>query len=119
VGSACAGFLWSLDTVTHLRVNHPWLLCCLPLFGALEAWMYRWLGREAEAGSNLVIDSSHEAATGIQTRMAPLVYFGTMLTHLGVGSAGREGTAVQMRGGIAIALARWYRMGQSPDKKSF
>ena len=81
--------------------------------------MYLWLGLEAEAGSNLVIDSSHEAATGKQERMAPLVYFGTMLTHLGVGSAGREGTAVQMRGGIASALARWYRMGQSPDKKSF
>ena len=26
LGSACAGFLWSLDAVTHLRVTHPWLL---------------------------------------------------------------------------------------------
>ncbi|MCC6271969.1 MAG: voltage-gated chloride channel protein, partial [Deltaproteobacteria bacterium] len=26
VGSACALFLWSLDTVTHFRWDHPWLL---------------------------------------------------------------------------------------------
>jgi len=114
VGSACAGFLWSLDAVTHLRETHPWLLWCLPLFGALGAWMYRWLGREAEGGSNLVIDAIHEPATGIPPRMAPLVYIGTLLTHLGGGSAGREGTAVQMGGGIASALARWYRLGHSP-----
>jgi len=45
-----------------------------------------------------------------------LVYTGTLLTHLGGGSAGREGTAVQMGGGIASALAGWYRMGETPDR---
>ena len=33
--------------------------------------------------------------------MAPLVYIGTVLTHLFGGSAGREGTGVQMGGAIA------------------
>jgi len=116
VGSACAGFLWSLDAVTHLRETHPWLLFCLPVFGALAAWIYHVLGCEAEGGSNLVIDAIHEPGTGIPPRMAPLVYTGTLLTHLGGGSAGREGTAVQMGGGIASALAGWYRMGETPDR---
>ena len=116
VGTACAIFLWSLDGVTAFRISHPWLLWCLPLFGALGALMYRWLGRDAEGGSNLVIDAIHEPGTGIPPRMAPLVYAGTLLTHLGGGSAGREGTAVQMGGGIASALAGWYRMGDSPDR---
>jgi len=116
VGSACAGFLWSLDWVTDLRFSHPWLLFCLPVFGALAAWIYHVLGREAEGGSNLVIDAIHEPGTGIPPRMAPLVYTGTLLTHLGGGSAGREGTAVQMGGGIASALAGWYRMGETPDR---
>ncbi len=115
VGSACAGFLWSLDEVTAFRIRHPWLLWCLPLLGALGALMYWWLGRDAEAGSNLVIDAIHEPGTGIPPRMAPLVYAGTLLTHLGGGSAGREGTAVQMGGGIASALAGWYRLGGTPD----
>ena len=116
IGSACAGFLWSLDAVTHLRINHPWLLFCLPPLGALSALMYRWLGPEAEAGSNLVIDAIHEPATAIPPRMAPLVYAGTILTHVGGGSAGREGTAVQMGGAIASALAHWYKLGESSDR---
>lgn len=37
----------------------------------------------------------------IPFRMAPLVYIGTVLTHLFGGSAGREGTGVQMGGAIA------------------
>ncbi len=37
----------------------------------------------------------------IPLKMAPLVFFGTLITHLFGGSAGREGTAVQMGGAIA------------------
>ena len=38
--------------------------------------------------------------------MAPLVLAGTLITHLFGGSAGREGTAVQMGGSLASAYAR-------------
>ena len=44
--------------------------------------------------------------------MAPLVLIGTVLTHLFGGSAGREGTAVQMGGSMAASLGR--RLGLSP-----
>ena len=43
--------------------------------------------------------------------MAPLVLFGTLLTHLFGGSAGREGTAVQMGASLADTLARRFGAG--------
>ena len=42
--------------------------------------------------------------------MAPLVYIGTVLTHLFGGSAGREGTGVQMGGAIADFTSRAFKM---------
>ena len=41
--------------------------------------------------------------------MAPLVLVGTVITHLFGGSAGREGTAVQMGGSIADQLSRYVK----------
>lgn len=49
--------------------------------------------------------------------MAPLVLFGTIATHLFGGSAGREGTAVQMGGAIADVFTRWFRL-KNRDRKT-
>ncbi|UUZ86914.1 chloride channel protein [Paenibacillus sp. P26] len=49
-------------------------------------------------------------------RMTPLVLAGTVLTHLFGGSAGREGTAVQMGGDLSEALGQAFRIG-APDRK--
>ena len=110
VGSASAGFLWSLDALTRLRFAHPWLLWLLPVAGFAVGWIYRHYGRNAGAGNNLLIDEIHQPGAGVPRRMAPLILFGTLVTHLFGGSAGREGTAVQMGGGIAAAFARWFRL---------
>jgi H+/Cl- antiporter ClcA len=56
------------------------------------------------------MDQIHQPGGGVPRRMAPLVLFGTLVTHLFGGSAGREGTAVQMGGSIASAFCRWYRL---------
>lgn len=113
VGSASALFLWSLDQVTHLRWQQPWLLFLLPLGGLAVGLMYHWLGRPAEGGNNLIVEAIHEPGGGVPARMAPLVLIGTLVTHLFGGSAGREGTAVQMGGSIASVFGRTFRMG--PD----
>lgn len=111
VGSAVALFLTALDEVTHWRWSHPWLLYGLPLAGWMTAAVYRYLGQSAEAGNNLILDRIHEPGGGrVPLRMAPLVLAGTLLTHLCGGSAGREGTAVQMGGGIAGGIANWLRL---------
>ena len=104
VGSAVALFLVSLDYVTQLHWRHPWLLYLLPAAGAASGWIYRRWGGTAERGNNLILEQIHEPGGGVPARMAPMVLGGTLLTHLFGGSAGREGTAVQMGGSLASTL---------------
>ncbi len=110
VGSACAFFLWSLDVATGVRFDHPWLLYLLPLAGVGVGLLYHYYGRSAEGGNNLIMDQIHQPGGGVPRRMAPLILFGTLVTHLFGGSAGREGTAVQMGGSIASGFCRKLRL---------
>ena len=116
VGSAVALFLWSLDAATRLRFDHPWLLFLLPVAGMLVGAMYKHFGKEAEGGNNLLFDQIHEPGGGVPLRMAPLILISTVITHLFGGSAGREGTAVQMGGGLAGGVARWFRLSHGEVK---
>jgi len=109
VGSASALFLWALDAVTLIRFGKPWLLYLLPLAGFCVGLLYQLYGRQAAGGNNLLIDEIHQPGAGVPRRMAPLVFVGTIVTHLFGGSAGREGTAVQMGGSIAAAFARFFK----------
>ena len=100
-GIASAIFLISLEAVTRFREAHLWLLYLLPLGGLVVGWVYHIYGRSVEGGNNLIIDEFHDPQSVIPFRMAPLVLLGTIITHLFGGSAGREGTSVQMGGSIA------------------
>jgi H+/Cl- antiporter ClcA len=110
VGTAVAGFLWALNKATLIRFQHPWLLYLLPVGGVVVVWIYRQYGKGSEAGNNLIMDQIHQPGGGVPARMAPLVLFGTVVTHLLGGSAGREGTAVQMGGSLASFLSRHLRL---------
>lgn len=110
VGTLCAAFLWSLDAATRARFDHPWLLYLLPFAGAAIALLYLRFGRSVEAGNNLIVEQIHEPGGGVPLRMAPLVFLGTIVTHLCGGSAGREGTAVQLGGSVASAVASRFRL---------
>lgn len=101
VGSTAAFFLWSLDTVTTWRENHLWIIYFLPIAGLIIGLLYHNYGGEAIKGNNLLIEAHRLEQKNIPISMAPLVYISTLLTHLAGGSAGREGTAVQMGGAIA------------------
>lgn len=106
-GSAVALFLWALDVVTTLRVANPALLWFLPAAGALIAIAYFRAGRGVERGSELIIDAINAPGNAVPARLTPLVLIGTLVTHLCGGSAGREGTAVQMGGSLASAIDRF------------
>ncbi|HZZ20097.1 MAG TPA: voltage-gated chloride channel family protein [Opitutaceae bacterium] len=110
-GSASAFFLWALDKVTRARWEHPGLLYFLPLGGVAVGFLYHLFGKKAEAGNNLILEEIHVPGGGVPTRMAPLVLLGTLVTHLFGGSAGREGTAIQMGGSLASGYTRWFRIG--------
>jgi len=108
IGSSVALFLWLLDAVTHIRWANPWLLFLLPVGGIIITWVYKKFGGASEKGNNLIMDEIHTPGGGVPRRMAPLVLFGTLATHLFGGSAGREGTAVQMGGSIAAMFGNWF-----------
>ncbi|MGV9003806.1 voltage-gated chloride channel family protein [Flavobacterium sp.] len=116
VGSASAGFLVTLDWATNFRENHLWLIALLPVGGFLIGLMYYCLGKDVEAGNNLLIDSIHNPKATIPFRMAPFVYIGTIATHFFGGSAGREGTAIQMAGSIADQFSKSFKLRESERK---
>ncbi len=112
-GAASALFLASLAWVTSYRETHPKLLFLLPLGGAAIVLLYQKSGKDAERGSNLLLERIHDPGEMVPLRMAPLVLIGTLATHLFGGSAGREGTAVQMGGALAGALERLTKLTQA------
>lgn len=109
-GSLVALFLWLLEYVTQFRYTHEWLLYFLPLAGVGIYFIYKEFGGKSEAGNNLIMEEIHEPGGGVPARMAPLVLLTTIITHLFGGSAGREGTAVQIGGSMANLLGRWMRL---------
>ncbi|MFZ4927820.1 voltage-gated chloride channel family protein [Chryseobacterium sp. Mn2064] len=113
VGTASAGFLQSLEWATNFREHHIWIIAFLPVAGLLIGLLYYYWGKDVEAGNNLLIDTIHDPKETIPFKMAPFVYLGTIVTHFFGGSAGREGTALQMAGAIADQLARPFKLDKS------
>ncbi|AKQ47536.1 hypothetical protein TH63_06850 [Rufibacter radiotolerans] len=109
-GSASALFLVLLDLATNYREQNLWVIALLPVGGLIIGWAYHQWGREVEGGNNLLLEAIHTPAKKrIPFRMVPLVLLATVLTHLVGGSAGREGTAVQMGGSLADQLTPLFR----------
>jgi chloride channel protein, CIC family len=112
VGSIVAFFLWMLEKVTTLRWHNEWLLFLLPLAGIFIHFLYKIWGKDSERGNNLIIDEIHKPGGGVPFGMTPLVLCTTIITHLFGGSAGREGTAVQMGGSIAALFGKWLNLNK-------
>jgi len=119
VGSATAWFLIALDFVTIWRTDHIWVVNFLPLIGLGIGFAYHYFGADAKKGNDLILEI-HQATETTSTKsssikpipliMAPLVFISSLLTHLGGGSAGREGTAVQMGGAIADQFTSIFKL---------
>lgn len=109
-GVAGALFLAGLDLATGLQRGHAWLLALLPVLGVAGAWLYRRADPVAAGGTSLLVRCARAPGEAPPFTMAPLILVTTLLTHLGGGSAGREGTALQLGGGWAAGVMRWLRM---------
>ena len=101
---------------TRTRFDSPALLWWLPLAGVAIAMAYHLFGKAAECGNNLIIDQIHEPGSGVPFAMTPLVLVATVATHLFGGSAGREGTAIQMGGSIASTWGRGLRLDRGRQR---
>jgi H+/Cl- antiporter ClcA len=115
-GSASAFFLVSLEWVTQFRIANDWIIWLLPVGGFLVGLSYYYWGESVVKGNNLLLEEYESPKKVIPFKMAPLVLLGTLLTHLFGGSAGREGTAVQMGGAIADQFTKIFKLDNSERK---
>ena len=112
-GSISAFFLFSLEWATNWREAHLWIIALLPLGGFIIGISYHLYGNSVVKGNNLLLEEFHSPKKIIPFRMAPLVLFGTILTHFFGGSAGREGTAVQIGGAVADRLTKLFKLSKT------
>jgi len=103
-------FLVLLSAATELRFQHGWLLYLLPLAGLGIHFIYKSIGRSSEKGNSLIIDEIHKPGAGVPSKMAPIIILTTVITHLFGGSAGREGTAVQVGGSVSAAFCKLFKI---------
>lgn len=115
-GSASALFLVVLEWFTQIREYNNWIIWLLPLGGLLIGLVYHYYGASVVKGNNLLLEEYENPQQPIPFKMAPLVLIGTLITHLVGGSAGREGTAVQMGGAIADQFSNWFKLDQNDRK---
>ncbi|TYR36297.1 chloride channel protein [Sphingobacterium phlebotomi] len=117
VGSLSAAFLYALNEVTLFREAHLWIILLLPFAGIFIVWWYQRYGGNAQKGNNLLLEEYYyPTAQGVPWKMAPMVIFTTLITHLFGGSAGREGTAVQYGGTVAAQFDKFVTLGKQ-DKR--
>ncbi|OOG72843.1 voltage-gated chloride channel family protein [Flavobacterium sp. A45] len=112
-GSASALFLVSLEFVTQVRIQNTWIIWLLPFGGLFIGYLYFISDSKIAKGNNLLLEEYNKPEKKIPFLMAPLVLLSTLITHLFGGSAGREGTAVQMGGAIADVCSSIFRLNHS------
>ncbi len=100
-----------IDYATGIRMQHTRIIWCLPLAGAFIALMYRVCKRFGKLDTNRIIKAVQDKES-VPFVLVPLIFVSTVITHLFGGSAGREGAALQLGGGIGYRLARIFRLGK-------
>ena len=112
---AVGGFVGSLfhigvNYATSERLRYPWILYLLPLAGLVIVWLYKAAGVWGK-GTNAVIESVH-FGKDVPVQLVPVIFLATVLTHLFGGSAGREGAALQIGGGIGHETGKLLHLGE-------
>lgn len=115
-GLASGLFLFTLEIVTNFRELNKWIILLLPFGGLLIGYGYHVYGKEVVKGNNLILEEYSKPKKTIPFRMAPMVLLGTLITHLFGGSAGREGTAIQMITSIADQFTKWFSLDKEDRK---
>ena len=109
-GVVGALFHLGVSYATEVRLAHPWVLYLLPAGGLVIAGLYKLCKLEGR-GTNAVIESVHFGKE-VPVLLVPLIFVSTVITHLCGGSAGREGAALQIGGGIGYRTGRLLHLGE-------
>ena len=104
-------FHYALHFVTHLRLEHTWLVLLLPIGGLVSVAWYKLLKLRKNRGTNEIIDAVLDGEE-LKPQIAPGIFGAAMLTHLFGGSAGREGAALQLGGSAASMLSKLLKLNR-------
>ncbi len=110
-GNVCAAFLFGLSYVTEARLDDPRFIWACPLLGLAVGLLVKFVARGEDTSVNAVIASVHDPTRVSSVRAGATLFFASLLTHLGGGSAGREGVGVFLGGVSAAIVARVSRTG--------
>lgn len=112
VGLIGTAFSYAMRAVTDFRMDNPRIILGLPFAGLVIVFIYHLAHRDNDKGTNSVL-SAIRSEEELSITMAPLIFAGTILTHLFGGSAGREGAALQLGGSIGNGFGQLFRMKKS------
>jgi len=101
---------------TIIREENSWILFFLPIAGIIITYVYHILGVE-HRGTNTVIESI-QSGKDVPVRLVPAIFIGTVLTHFCGGSAGREGAALQLGGGIGCNVGHIFRLDEKDMREA-
>ena len=96
-----------VEYATGFREAHHPIIYFLPLAGVVIVFIYRMCGIRHSIGSIRSVEDE------IPSRMAPLIFISTVITHLFGGSSGREGAALQIGGSIGVSIGKLFKLDDS------
>ena len=109
-------FVWCISIGTEYRAAHQWCYLLLPVGGCAIVFLY-WITKDKhDKGTNMVIASLRSEAQ-LPVQMAPLIFVTTIITHFVGGSAGREGAALQLGGGLGAMFGQLLHL-RDKDKRT-
>lgn len=104
-----SAFHHAVDEATHLRNEHGFILLFLPVAGLIIVFLYHVFKMDNDKGTNAIIQSVRSGEK-VSFRTVILIFTSTVLTHLCGGSAGREGAALQIGGGIGSLVGSIFKV---------
>lgn len=106
-----SAFHFCIEFATHIRENNVWLIYLLPVAGVVIAALYHPFRKKGVLNTNRIL-SSVESDESVPLILSPLIFLGTVLTHLFGGSSGREGAALQLGGSLAYNIGRYLKLNK-------
>lgn len=110
-GLVGALFSHAITFATTLRGSYSFFLYFLPLGGLASVWLYKKL-RVNGIGTSDVFSAAN-GNTNLPYKLTPAIFLSSVLTHLFGGSAGREGAALQLGGGLSSLISKLFHLNDT------
>lgn len=114
-GAVGAAFSHCVGWAGAFRQTHPWTLYLMPIAGMLIVWLYHLAKEEDNKGTNGIL-TAVSSTEEVSPATGPLIFIGTVLTHLVGGASGREGAALQIGGSMGNFMGKRMKLDEKDRK---